>query len=554
MLTEKRKGYPVNGYEISLLQIDLSQPSLWKRAWLSGIMGHLVTLATCSLNQWALDFEGNAERIIESIRIAKAAGATLRVGPELEITGYDCLDHFLEGDTFLHSWEMLARIIDHEDCQDILLDIGMPVRHQNVRYNCRVIVLNRKVLLIRPKMFLANDGNYREMRYFTPWNKPREIQDYYLESIVGKISGQAKVPFGDGVISTIDTALGCETCEELFTPSSPHISMSLAGVEIFTNSSGSHFELRKLQHRVSLILEGTKKAGGIYLYSNLLGCGGERVGYDGCSMIIINGMVVAQGSQFSLSPVEVVTATCDLEDVRSFRTSPSRGMQASQNPSYTRIEADIRLSRRSDELSLLQGPSEEIDVKYYTPQEEIALAPAIYLWLVSARLSMPLCLLSALRDYLRRCGGIMGYFLPLSGGIDSCATACIVFSMCHIVHKAVDDGEDQVINDLRRLCGEPAESKWLPKSAQEICNRIFSTCYMGTVNSSEGTRGRAGQLAKDIGANHVDLNLDIVVSALTKCFTAATGFSPRFTSHGGSKAENLALQKYTLLACLRLVL
>ena len=40
-----------------------------------------------SLNQWALDFEGNADRIIESIRRAKAAGATLRVGPELEITG-----------------------------------------------------------------------------------------------------------------------------------------------------------------------------------------------------------------------------------------------------------------------------------------------------------------------------------------------------------------------------------------------------------------------------------------------------------------------------------
>jgi len=37
-------------------------------------MGHLATLATCSLNQWALDFQGNAERILESIRQAKAAG------------------------------------------------------------------------------------------------------------------------------------------------------------------------------------------------------------------------------------------------------------------------------------------------------------------------------------------------------------------------------------------------------------------------------------------------------------------------------------------------
>jgi len=39
-----------------------------------------------SLNQWAMDFEGNAERIIESIRIAKSRGAFFRTGPELEIT------------------------------------------------------------------------------------------------------------------------------------------------------------------------------------------------------------------------------------------------------------------------------------------------------------------------------------------------------------------------------------------------------------------------------------------------------------------------------------
>lgn len=108
------------------------------------------------MNQWALDFEGNTARIIESIRKAKEAGATLRVGPELEITGYGCLDHFLEGDTFLHSWEMLARIIQDPVCQDMLVDVGMPVRHRNVRYNCRVIFYNKEILLIRPKMWLAN--------------------------------------------------------------------------------------------------------------------------------------------------------------------------------------------------------------------------------------------------------------------------------------------------------------------------------------------------------------------------------------------------------------
>lgn len=31
----------------------------------------------------------------------------------------------------------------------------------------------RRVLLIRPKMALANEGNYRELRWFTPWSRSR---------------------------------------------------------------------------------------------------------------------------------------------------------------------------------------------------------------------------------------------------------------------------------------------------------------------------------------------------------------------------------------------
>ena len=89
-------------------------------------MSHLVTLATCSLNQWALDFEGNRDRILESIRIAKERGARLRVGPELEISGYGCLDHFLENDVCLHSWEMYAQILKNPETHGLILDIGMP--------------------------------------------------------------------------------------------------------------------------------------------------------------------------------------------------------------------------------------------------------------------------------------------------------------------------------------------------------------------------------------------------------------------------------------------
>ena len=122
----------------------------------------LATVATCSLDQWALDFAGNLRRTERSIALAKARGATLRVGPELELCGYGCEDHLLELDTYDHAWEALAELLRGEASAGCLLDVGMPVMHAGVRYNCRVFVLNRRVVLVRPKKHLADDGNYRE--------------------------------------------------------------------------------------------------------------------------------------------------------------------------------------------------------------------------------------------------------------------------------------------------------------------------------------------------------------------------------------------------------
>lgn len=58
-------------------------------------------------------------------------------------SGYSCEDHFLEGDTLLHSWEVLLELLISPVCKDIIVDVGMPVMHKNTTYNCRVIFLNR---------------------------------------------------------------------------------------------------------------------------------------------------------------------------------------------------------------------------------------------------------------------------------------------------------------------------------------------------------------------------------------------------------------------------
>lgn len=86
-------------------------------------------------------------------------------------------------------------------------------------------------------------------------------------------------------------------------------------------------------------------------------------------MIVVNGDIVAQGAQFSLLDVEVVTATVDLEEVRAYRFAPSRNFQAVQAPVYERIEVDFTLSH--DNLRILEVPTPTMLPRYHLPEEEI---------------------------------------------------------------------------------------------------------------------------------------------------------------------------------------
>uniref|UniRef100_A0A8C0KTB1 Glutamine-dependent NAD(+) synthetase n=1 Tax=Canis lupus dingo TaxID=286419 RepID=A0A8C0KTB1_CANLU len=432
-------------------------------------MGRKVTVAACALNQWALDFQGNLQRILKS-----ESGATHVHVPSLH----------------------------------------RPVLHRNVRYNCRVIFLNRRILLIRPKMALANEGNYRELRWFTPWSRSRQTEEYFLPRMIQDVTKQETVPFGDAVLATRDTCIGSEICEELWTPHRSAQSLPTA--------SGSHHVLRKAHARVDLVTMATTKNGGIYLLANQKGCDGDRLYYDGCALIAMNGHIFAQGSQFSLDDVEVLTATLDLEDVRSYRAEiSSRNLAASRVSPYPRVKVDFALSCRED---LLEPPSEPVEWMYHSPAEEISLGPACWLW-----------------DFLRRTSH--------PGGVDSAATACLVYSMCRQVCEAVRNGNQEVLADVRAIVDQLS---YTPQDPRDLCGRLLTTCYMASENSSQETCDRAKELAQQIGSHHIGLNIDPAVTAVVGIFSLVTGKRPLFAAHGGSSRENLALQN--VQARLRMVL
>jgi NAD+ synthase (glutamine-hydrolysing) len=502
-------------------------------------------------------------------------------------------------DTYLHCDQSLAKILKSDLTYGILCDIGMPVLHNNVRYNCRVYCLDGKIILIRPKMYLADDGNYRERRFFSAYKDDGVLKDHTLSDLLRDATGgQISTPFGVAAIATMETSIASESCEELWTADSPHIALALAGVEIFLNGSGSHHELRKLTSRLNLIKSATGKCGGAYLYSNHQGCDGNRLYFDGCSLVCVNGELIVQASQFSLQDVEVVSATIDLNDIRSYRgASASLQEQSSQSKGIAtinlkhfslRVNVSVPLSNPIEESATGAGSgnstfdyptSKPIAARLHTPEEECALGPACWLW-----------------DYLRR-SGASGFLLPLSGGADSSSVAAIVRVMCGLAIRHARQGNEQVIRDIQRILGTTTAQPGgaitaavaahltsegnFQLTAEELCASVLHTVYMGTSNSSRATRSRAERLSQAIGGYHNAINIDMIVTAVLAVFSALTTVVsssnngkhsngstignviigddialqsqpavevevevrvPRFESQGGSPAEDLALQ------------
>ncbi|KAG2680771.1 hypothetical protein I3760_11G113600 [Carya illinoinensis] len=450
----------------------------------------LLKVATCNLNQWAMDFDSNLKHIKESIVMAKEAGAVIRLGPELEITGYSCEDHFLELDTVTHAWECLKDILLGDWTDGILCSIGMPIIKGSERYNCQVLCFNRKIVMIRPKMWLANDGNYRELRWFTAW-KQDQLVDFQLPIEISEHISQQTAPFGYGFIQFLDTAVAAEVCEELFTPLPPHAELALNGVEVFMNASGSHHQLRKLDIRLRAIKGATHTRGG---------------------------------------DIEIVVAQVDLDAVASLRGSISSFQeQASCKTKVPSVAVPYKLSQP---FNLKMCPSSPLEIKYHCPEEEIAFGPSCWLW-----------------DYLRR-SGASGFLLPLSGGADSSSVAAIVGCMCQLVVKEIAKGDEQVKADAIRI-GNYTDGQF-PTDSREFAKRIFYTVFMGSENSSEATKSRAKVLADEIGSWHLDVSIDGVISSLLSLFQTLTGKRPRYKVDGGSNIENLGLQN--IQARIRMVL
>lgn len=81
-----------------------------------------------------------------------------------------------------------------------------------------MLILEGKILLIRPKLVLAESGNHREGRWFVPWKSKSLDMHFPLPHFLSFATKDKQIyaPFGDALLRFQDLTIGIEVCEEVF--------------------------------------------------------------------------------------------------------------------------------------------------------------------------------------------------------------------------------------------------------------------------------------------------------------------------------------------------
>jgi NAD+ synthase (glutamine-hydrolysing) len=443
----------------------------------------MIRVAAAALNQTPLDWDANRANILAAIDIARSRGASVLCLPELCVTGYGCEDAFFSPAV----QQMALRILDEivPATRGMVVSIGLPLAHASALYNTCALAADGQLRGFAAKQRLAGDGLHYEPRWFKPWpaNTTTTIshagQDY---------------PIGDLLFDIDGIRLGFEICEDAWVAERPAADHSRLGADIILNPSASHFAFGKSAIRRRLVAEASRAFGVTYVYSNLVGNEAGRVIYDGQTLIGANGDILASGPRLTFEPVTVCDAAVDVDATRMRRIQSS-----SYEPQLTYDEsrvARVDFNLPAASLSAATQQAAAWEDSHHLREEDFARAISLGHY-----------------DYLRKSRSD-GFVVSLSGGADSAAVTCLVALMVGL-------GCDEIgIEAFARGAHLRAE---IPNSANELIKRWLTTVYQSTSNSSEQTRRAAATVAKAVGAQHHELDVDDIRKGYTAKIEQALG-------------------------------
>ncbi len=260
----------------------------------------------------------NAEQICTCLDKAYAEQAKIIVFPELCITGYTCQDLFLQQQLLYGAKEALNQIIVHTAGNDALVFVGLPLSVEGKLYNVAAVLSDGHLHGFVPKTCIPNYGEFYEVRHFTP--APEEMKEI--------VFGGRSVPFGTRLLFTCknreDLVIGCEICEDVWSPDPPSTSHALAGATVIVNLSASNETVAKAEYRRMLIASTSARLVAGYIYCSAgEGESTQDLVFSGHDLIAENGTVLAESKRFAPGSI---SSELDLEriahDRRKMNTYP----------------------------------------------------------------------------------------------------------------------------------------------------------------------------------------------------------------------------------------
>ena len=225
--------------------------------------------------------------------------------PELCITSYTCSDLFLTSTLLNKALDGIKLICEKSVDKDMLLAVGAPLIHNNVLYNCAIIIFNGRILGIVPKSYIPNYSEFYEKRWFT--------EGVNLIDEIINLPFQENIPFGTNLIFAAgDYKFGVEICEDLWVTIPPSSYLSLLGANVIGNLSASNELVSKKDYRVSLISNQSARCMSSYIYSSAgVHESTTDLLFSGHLVISENGSILKQNDRFQREN-EIITSCIDI--------------------------------------------------------------------------------------------------------------------------------------------------------------------------------------------------------------------------------------------------
>ena len=371
------------------------------------------------------DVEQNVLNICQCIDELKQKGVQIAVFPELCITGYTCADLFEQNLLLESAKNALTEILAHT--QGIAVFVGLPLRSfSGSLYNVAALLSNAEKILIYPKTFIPNYGEFYEKRWFTPFEANCGCNEQMFDWPVG---GLLKINDDSGFTGAV---LAAEVCEDAWVPLSPSTVFCLNGANVIVNLSAGNEVIGKSSYRKDLILGNSAKNICAYVYANAgMGESTQDLVFSGHSLIAENGILLAEKTPFD-EKNKFITSDIDIEKINHERIrietflQNSRFFKNSQRSSQFLPAKIQEITVKSTDFLKNKNLERKIDGHPFVPQvqkkmwERCAEITQMQAWGLAKRI---------------RHTGVEKVVVGISGGLDSTLALLVACRTFDILKK-----------------------------------------------------------------------------------------------------------------------